>query len=77
MYVVVPGASPLPLYLLPGTRPPFLAAVGIINKAYILFGHSNATAFPNVDLPTFTAGTMGFMMTGSGSLATTFAVVLI
>jgi hypothetical protein len=48
-----------------------------VNKAYILFGHSNATAFPNVDLPTFTAGTMGFMMTGSGSLATTFAVVLI
>jgi hypothetical protein len=38
-----------------------------VNKAYILFGHSNATAFPNVDLPTFTAGTMGFMMTGSGS----------
>jgi hypothetical protein len=38
-----------------------------VNKAYILFGHSNATAFPNVDLPTLTAGTMGFMMTGSGS----------
>jgi hypothetical protein len=37
------------------------------NKAYILFGHSNATAFPNVDLISFTAGTTGFMMSGSGS----------
>jgi hypothetical protein len=37
------------------------------DKAYILFGHSNATAFPNVDLPTSTAGTTGFMMSGSGN----------
>jgi hypothetical protein len=38
------------------------------NKAYVLFGHSTATAFPNVDLSAFTAGTAGFMVSGSGDL---------
>jgi hypothetical protein len=37
------------------------------NKAYIIFG---ATTFTNVDLATFTAGTLGFMVTGSGFLGT-------
>jgi hypothetical protein len=36
------------------------------SKAYILFGHSNTTAFPNLDLATFAAGTAGFTVSGSG-----------
>jgi hypothetical protein len=38
-----------------------------VDKAYILFGHSNATAFPNIDLSAFAAGTAGFMVSGSGN----------
>jgi hypothetical protein len=38
------------------------------DKAYILFGHSSATSFPDVDLATFTAGTAGFMVSGSGDV---------
>jgi hypothetical protein len=38
------------------------------DKAYILFGHSSATPFPDVDLATFTASTAGFMVSGSGDV---------
>jgi hypothetical protein len=38
------------------------------NKAYILFGHSNSTAFLSFDSATFTAGTAGFVVSGSGDL---------
>jgi hypothetical protein len=41
-----------------------------VNKAYILFGHSNATLFQNVDLVTFVSGTAGFTVSGSGFLGT-------
>jgi hypothetical protein len=37
------------------------------NKAYIWFGHSTASAFIDVDLATFTAGTAGFTVSGSGN----------
>jgi hypothetical protein len=40
----------------------------VADKAYILFGHSSATPFPDVDLATFTAGTAGFMVSGSGDV---------
>jgi hypothetical protein len=36
------------------------------NKAYILFGHSNATVFSDVDQATFTTGSAGFVVSGSG-----------
>jgi hypothetical protein len=41
---------------------------GSVNKAYILFGHTNTTSFPDVDLAAFTAGEAGFMVIGSGDL---------
>jgi hypothetical protein len=37
------------------------------NKAYVLFGHSNTTSFPNVDLAGFITGSAGFAVTGSGT----------
>jgi hypothetical protein len=37
-------------------------------KAYVVFGHSNTTAFPSIDLTGFVAGISGFVVTGSGSL---------
>jgi hypothetical protein len=38
------------------------------NKAYVLFGHSNAAAFPNVDVGALAASTAGFVVSGSGNL---------
>jgi hypothetical protein len=38
------------------------------NKVYVLFGHSNTTAFSDVDVTTFTAGSTGFVVFGSGDL---------
>jgi hypothetical protein len=37
------------------------------DSVYVLFGHANTTAFPNIDLAAFTAGTAGFVVSGSGS----------
>jgi hypothetical protein len=37
------------------------------NKAYIIFGHFNATTFLNVDVATATTGTSGFVVAGDGS----------
>jgi hypothetical protein len=41
-----------------------------VNKAYVLFGHLNTVLFPNVDLSTLSASTVGFMVTGGGDFAT-------
>jgi hypothetical protein len=38
------------------------------NKAYILFGHSTATAFSNIDLATFTAGSGGFVVSATSAV---------
>jgi hypothetical protein len=38
------------------------------NMAFVLFGHSNSTAFPPVDLAAFTNGIIGFEVTGTGDL---------
>jgi hypothetical protein len=38
------------------------------SKAYVLFGHSNVSAFPPVDLAIFASGSAGFIVTGSGGL---------
>jgi hypothetical protein len=37
------------------------------SKAYFLFGHSAATAFPNIDLAAFTVGAGGFIVSGPAS----------
>jgi hypothetical protein len=38
------------------------------SKAYILFGRSNSSFFPPVDLALFVAGSAGFMVSGSGDV---------
>jgi hypothetical protein len=38
---------------------------GNAGAAYVIFGHSNATVFPDIDLATFTSGTAGFRIIGA------------